>query len=339
MSTWLLLAALIVPLGGRGESAGFDSGVGPAEYLQTQFVAIVTYLKLMLFPSPLILDYGTRLAREPREFVLPAILVGALAIATLWGLRYHAWAGYLGTWFFMILAPSSSIVPIATQTIAEHRVYLALAGPIVLLVVAADLLLSRMGSARPARAMLLAGVALLLGVLTWQRNVDYRTALAIWSDTVQKLPGNARAHSNLAEALRDAGDLNAALAHVTQAIELEPLQATHYFNRGTINLNLNRLEEAFADFTRSLDLKPSAAALQNRGLVYCRLQQFEPAIADFDDALRRDPSLLLAWRNRALSHFYLKHFDLARRDIQEFRARGGVPDEDLLIVEDYLSRT
>jgi tetratricopeptide (TPR) repeat protein len=338
ISTWLLLAAVIVPLGGRGDSAGLDSGVGPLEYLQTQFVAIVTYLKLVLFPSPLILDYGRGLAREPREFVPFAMIVFALAGGTLMAFRYQPWSGYLGAWFFVTLAPSSSIVPIATQTIAEHRVYLALAGPIVLLVVAADLLSNRIEWGRPARAVLLTGVALLLGLLTWGRNEDYRTALSIWSDTIRKLPSNARAHSNLAEALRDAGDPSAALNEVAQAIALEPLEAKHYFNRGTIYLNLGRLDEAFADFSQSLQLKPSAAALQNRGIVYCRLKQFEPAIADFDDALRRDPNLLLAWRNRALSHFYLQHFELARRDIQEFRARGGTPDEDLLIVEDYLSR-
>ena len=35
--------------------------------------------------------------------------------------------GFAGVAFFAILAPSSSVVPVATQTMAEHRMYLPLA--------------------------------------------------------------------------------------------------------------------------------------------------------------------------------------------------------------------
>jgi tetratricopeptide (TPR) repeat protein len=240
-------------------------------------------------------------------------------------------------------------VPIVTQTIAEHRVYLPLAGPVVLLVAWAVLFAERIapllpgslrspGLIRRAPAVLLACIAVALAVLTWQRNADYRTPLSIWRDTVQKRPDNARARRNLAEALWDAGDSTTALHEISRAISLEPDEAKHYYDRGTMYLNLDRLDEAFADLSRSLKLKPAAQAFQNRGLVYCRRKQFEPAIADFDQALQLNPHLLLAWRNRAMSHFYLQHFELARRDINQFRARGGDPDNDLRIVEDFLNR-
>jgi tetratricopeptide (TPR) repeat protein len=187
--------------------------------------------------------------------------------------------------------------------------------------------------------MIGAVLAVVLGILTWQRNLDYRTELEIWSDTVAKRPGNTRARGAMATSLENAGDAEGALRELTHCIEQEPEGAQHYLLRGTVYLNLDRLEEAFADFSRSIELTPSAGALQNRGLVYCRLKQFEPAIADFDAALRLDNTLLLAYRNRALSHFYLQHFDEARRDIQEFRARGGTPDQDLLVIEDFLRRS
>ena len=47
-------------------------------------------------------------------------------------LVYRPRLGFLGAWFFVILAPSSSVVPVAGQTIAEHRMYLPLAAVIVL---------------------------------------------------------------------------------------------------------------------------------------------------------------------------------------------------------------
>ena len=47
------------------------------------------------------------------------------------------------------------------------------------------------------------GVA--LGILTFERNVDYQSDLSIWEDTVAKAPGNARAHNNLGNALSGCG--------------------------------------------------------------------------------------------------------------------------------------
>jgi hypothetical protein len=41
------------------------------------------------------------------------------------------------------------------------------------------------------------GAAILLGLLTWQRNRVYATELSLWQDTVEKRPGNPRARNNL----------------------------------------------------------------------------------------------------------------------------------------------
>ena len=40
--------------------------------------------------------------------------------------------GFVGIWFFLILAPSSSVVPVVGQPMAEHRMYLPLAAVVTL---------------------------------------------------------------------------------------------------------------------------------------------------------------------------------------------------------------
>ena len=57
--TWLLLGWLVAWSGTRGSSAGFGIGVGCWEYLGTQFGAILNYLKLCVWPHPLVFYYGT----------------------------------------------------------------------------------------------------------------------------------------------------------------------------------------------------------------------------------------------------------------------------------------
>ena len=115
-ATWLLLAWLVADAAGRGGTAGFGLGVGCWAYLGTQLGAIVHYLRLSVWPSPLVLDYGDGLAQTAAEIVPYAIVVGLLALATVAALWRWPKAGFLGACFFGLLAPTSSIVPVVTQT-------------------------------------------------------------------------------------------------------------------------------------------------------------------------------------------------------------------------------
>ena len=85
-------------------------------------------------------DYG----RAPIVGLAPVpglIGLSATAVATLvaWRIPRWRWFGFLGAWFFLLLAPSSSIVPIRTEIAAERRVYLALAAVVTLVVIAVSI--------------------------------------------------------------------------------------------------------------------------------------------------------------------------------------------------------
>ena len=57
---------VVIAAGDRGGTAGFGEGVkvGSWAYLCTQFWAILHYLKLCVWPHPLVLDYGTETVRS-----------------------------------------------------------------------------------------------------------------------------------------------------------------------------------------------------------------------------------------------------------------------------------
>jgi hypothetical protein len=189
--TWLLLGALVAGTQGRGGSAGFGTNVSSWSYVLTQFLAIVHYLRLSLWPDPLVFDYGTTLATRAADIAPRAVIVLLLVAATAYAVWLRPAIGFAGCWFFAILAPSSSVMPVSTQTMAEHRMYLPLAAVITLGVLG---LYAKIG---PRSLVAFAVAAVGLGWLTTQRNKDYRSEQAIWSDTVAKRPKNERAHSNL----------------------------------------------------------------------------------------------------------------------------------------------
>jgi len=302
-STWAILGLLMAANPARGGTAGFDLPFSWLRYLGTEFGVILHYLRLSVWPRPLVLDYGWPIAERPGEALPAGLAVAALAGIAAWSLIRRPRLGFLGAWFFLILAPTSSIVPIA-DPIFEHRIYLPLAAVALTGVLAADRLIRRIAGHPPAgrragsriEAIALAIVALALGLTTVSRNADYRSEVAIWKDTIRKRPLNARAHDYLGLALGREGAYDEAIRHHDEALRLRPDMQNAYYNRANTRLRAERYEEAIADYSRYL-------------------------------RLRRDPK---AYNNRAIAHFGIGAYDEAWADVDSCRLFGLEPHEEFL---------
>ena len=292
--TWLLLGWLVWRTGNRGLTAGFGLGISPWHYLLTQCGAIIHYLRLVVWPAPLILDYGFSVVKSPAEVWPQALALLALFGVTIVGVVRGAKWSFLGAWFFLLLAPSSSLLPVATQTMAEHRMYLPLAAVVAGCVLAWSAAFGRWG------LFALAIVALALGLVTTRRNTDYRSAIAIWEDTIAKRPENARAYDEYANALFHDGRLSEALTGYENALRLLPGYPKAHHNYASALAAAGRLDEAATQFQIAIAQSPRLAEAQY-GLGNIRREQGRTAeaLAGFEAALRLRPDFALAHNNIA----------------------------------------
>lgn len=269
-ATWGVLVALMVS-SPRGGTVGLDLGTDAMAYLRTQAQVIVWYLRLCFWPSPLVLSYGWPIAQSWSESTPQALLVLGLLLASLWACWRRHWSGFLGVWFFCILAPTSSFIPIVTEVAAERRMYLPLASVVVLIVMvgwsALKLLPSRASAGGWVPRLLDMGLVVsaagLLGFATAQRNQDYRSSLTIWQDTVAKRPAYGRARSNLARALIQVGRYEEAVSHCREALRLEPANAVAHTALGFALDQLGRSDEAIDHFRTALRIDPNLYQAHN----------------------------------------------------------------------------
>src|SRR5688500_8117302 len=112
-ATWIL-AAILIAAGPRAAVAGFSSGVSPWTYLMNQAVIITRYLRLTIWPDALVIFYGWPQALTAADVLPHLVFVSALIALTALALWWRPSLGFLGAWFFLTLAPASSIVPVAT---------------------------------------------------------------------------------------------------------------------------------------------------------------------------------------------------------------------------------
>jgi tetratricopeptide (TPR) repeat protein len=293
--TWLFLIFLVLAAHGRAGSAGFGSGVSWPSYALLQLPAIFRYIGLGLWPHPLVFDYGPAASAQRAQVVLCGLIVAGLVGATLWALARKPALGFLGACFFLILAPSSSVVPVATEAMAEHRMYLALI-PLVIIVVAG--LRRVLGKAAVPACAVLAGF---LCFATIQRNQAYRSEEAIWADTVSKRPQNERAQDNLGFVLsKEPGRRDEAIKHYEEAIRLKPDFVEAHYNLAYALLAVpGRLGDAIAEYGEALRLKPDLIMVRFN---LARALQTTPgrsgeAIAQYEETIRRRPDFAEARYN------------------------------------------
>jgi tetratricopeptide (TPR) repeat protein len=289
--TWIPLGALMLATEARAGTVGFGLGMSGWTYLLTQCRALGIYLQLAVWPYPLVLDYGTNVVRGVGEVWVQGILILGLLVATGWALLRRPVFGFLGAWFFVILAPSSSFVPLTTQTIAEHRMYLPLIALMTLGVV---------GLARLGRGFIFGAVvgmvALALGLGTYGRTQDYRTEESIWLDTLKKIPGNARAHASMGQVrVREARWAEAAEFYAT-AVRLQPDYADAHNDYANVLDQLGRRVEGLEHHGIAAHLKPDDNDISFNGArASLAAGRAADAVVGFERVVRREPERVEAW--------------------------------------------
>jgi len=187
-ASWLVLTGCLL-LGPVNPTVGYATtpAVTAWQWLLTQAGVLVQYLRLVLWPQPLRGAYDWDIASGVGAAVLPGLAVLALVAVTaaLW--RSRPWWGFCGAWFFLLLAPTSSVLPIVTEIVAERRMYLPMLAVLVPVVVAAERALGARWAGRwwPAAA-LVAAVALVLGGVARQRVQVHADAASFWADAFAK---------------------------------------------------------------------------------------------------------------------------------------------------------
>jgi tetratricopeptide (TPR) repeat protein len=335
-SSWILLVWLVAHQS-RGASVGMHlEDLSPLDYARTQIAVVAHYLRLAFWPRPLVLDYRWPTVRQLSAVVPQALLLGILLAAALWAVRRAPRWSCLGIGFFLILAPTSSFIPLGGAVAAEHRMYLPLVPVVCAVLVAVALWLDRLPSRW--RAILAWGsagiVACSLATLTVQRNRDFRTEVTILTDTVTKSPTNARAHNNLGVALARQGQIDTAIEHYETAIRLHPRYVDPRNNLGILLVRQRRFDPAREQLSRALEIDPrngmaeynlaqlflaqgqtdsalihlqvaagrmpGFAEVQNHlGTTYLQRGEYEQALEHFRQVLRLDPQHAAALNNTA----------------------------------------
>lgn len=261
-----LIPGLAFGLASKHVAAAFsDNTIAPERYLATQGEVVLWYLRQSVWPDALCLDRSWPM-RGFSDTWPWALIVTAMIFLTIWALIKRPPIGFLGVWFFLNLAPRSSVLP-RYDAVVEHRMYVPLAavavGFSVLCALAWRMIFKRLFNAsndRLANAWALgvcAAVALALSAATIVRNGDYQNELTIWRDAVEKDPHNHRSHNSYGVALVKAGRGDVARRHFQIAVELKPNDAVAQANLAASLASAGKMAEGVDHYRQALAVTPN----------------------------------------------------------------------------------
>lgn len=324
-------------------------------YLMTQLIVILRYIKLLILPLGQCFDHYVRPTKslfEPVTFGSLLLWCSLFLIAIFWVKRnLNETLGkivlFASLWFFITLSPTSSFLPI-NDAMVERRLYLP-GWAFSLLVASLYWRIFNVQTYEPITWLRHKGLitcvglhVIILGGLTFRRNLTYQNPASLWKEAVSLYPNNPRALMNLGSysssdeakrlyskaleisptdplILTNMGNIiyfhdgNLALAeeYYKKAISADPSFAEAYNNLGSIHFKESQLMEA-ADYFKKAVLAQSryVSAWQNLGNTYFKLGNYSDALKAYNESLALEPSFD-AYHNAANVYFIIKDYDKA----------------------------
>ena len=283
------------------------------QYFFTQCRALWVYIGLFLFPAHLSVDWDFAISRTVLDKGAIAGLVALLGVAAAawcWRRRFPlACYGYFA--FLVLMAPTSSILPIK-DPVAERRLYFAILGLLLILVDA----LARLRVERKALAAGAAALVVAATVATHARAEVWSNKELLWKDTVEKSPDKWRPHFQLAFAYYEEQRCDLAVAEYQRAAALHPVDAELLLDWGLAYRCLNRTDDALEKLQKAAVIKPSAHVLSQIGMINGEAGRWSEALVALAAAERLDARFADTYVYRGIVYFKTGQFLNAAQEFQ-----------------------
>jgi protein O-mannosyl-transferase len=308
ISLFAYLALRVMALGGLSVPMEHirTAGLSLVERMLMMITVIVHYMKLMIWPLRLRVEYDW--VSFPAFITIVSIFIIAAIIYLLIKLYKENNKLYFlcGIWFFLFLLPVSNIIPIG-EFVAERFLYLPSVGICFL----AGLLINDLFKNKTKTSVLLMIVVIFSG-LSIVRNSHWRSPEVLWENTLELSPNAPHALQNLAGIRLAQGKLDEAQDLISHAIRNWSDEPVLYFISGQVYEGKGNNEKAGKMYAKSIELsiedKHSMTESQ-KGVAYIKLDRTYEALESLEKAKEENPYDASIWNNLGIVYAYLGKYE------------------------------
>lgn len=220
-------------------------------------------------------------------------------------------------WIFVFLVPTLMYRHALGQfsyDYLEHRAYLPLLGLIFILIPVINQFMDKDENNTTKLILLL--IILFFTAHTFVYSSTYKDYDKLYTRVIKTNPTSAMAYYNRGVNHRSMGRMNQAFADINKAVELHPNYVEAIIDRALMYQNSRQFDLAVNDYQRALKMVPTnLKALRGLATLTAMKGDFVNAITIFSQAIKlypKDPSLL---NNRGYAYFLAKKYDSSMIDL------------------------
>ncbi len=283
--------------------------------MENALVSYMTYIGKAFWPVRLAVLYPY----SPPSFLMWVLALAALLVVSVLAFRAvlrfpyvtAGWFGFLGT-----LVPVIGIVQVGMQPMADRYTYIPLIGLSVIVAWGAPNLLKGFPHRKPTLMVLSTATVLSCAVIASRQVEFWKDSLALWGRAVDVTKNNYVAEQGLAAELGRLNRNAEAIAHLKEALRINPSFTEAHYNMGVELVALNKWDEASTHFSEAIRLNPNhASAHNNLANILFSKSKLSEAAAEYMEALRISPGYVDARSNLALVFLRQGKLDDARREL------------------------
>jgi len=288
------------------------------------FVAMTNYIKLLILPFHLHVEYGNLLFNITDPSAILGIIICFSVLTYAFIKRRNSGIIFFSiAWFFVSLLPVSNLYPVGLY-MAEHYLYFPSIGIFLLVAYGASNLLKVRNHRSITAAFLLCLIAFYSSLTVIQNNY-WREPIAFYERTFKYISPNPRMYNLLGSEYYRLGGYEDAKKWYYKTLEADPDYAMAYNNIGVIHRVTGDPEGSIAFFKKAIGLNPSyVAAYNNLGIAYNLLGMREEEIDSYKQALEADPTYAETYNNLAIVYMesasgaerYAEVIDLFKKAIE-----------------------
>jgi tetratricopeptide (TPR) repeat protein len=252
----------------------------------------------MYYPHPYIPATGG----TPLEAWQIAGAAVVLAGVSAWVVRVRRWRwatlGWL--WYLGTLFPVIGIVQVGRQALADRYMYWPSIGLFVIAAWGGAELVQRLrrhtGRIEAVAAVGIAALLVALAGTARSQAAHWRDSMSLFRHALEVVPRNPTIRYYVAEALREEGRVDEAIAHYRRALAVTPTSVQLHLGLGHALRDRGELAEAIRQYRLALDTRPDSwLAHHNLAAVYRMQGNLAEAIAHYRLSLRTRPNATVSY--------------------------------------------
>lgn len=313
-----------------------EAAKDPITKIATAVYILGLYLKILIFPHPLVFDYSYNQiplvgAGNP-GFIVSALIYSGMLIFAIAKLKSKNFFAFAILFYLVTLSVSSNLFITIGSSMGERFLYapslgFCMAIALFLIKIAPGVnsldlreVLFRNKIIFPVLILLILGYS----IKTYSRNPVWKDNFTLYSNDVLLSPNSTRTHYYLGNYLTKPEAwigkseqekntiLKRGISELKRSVEIYPYFADPYTQMGVAYFKLNNLDSALVNYQKALKLNPNFATIHNNiGTIFFSRQQYEEALKSFNKAIELDPRYAEAYANAGSSYGMLKQYDRA----------------------------